>query len=134
LSQKRKLDNDTEKSDESAPKRPLLDENGIELMETDQQNEQSSQEKSTIQVSTDLPMAQIVESALSMIRSSMVNEPSPPLHINWAHWLAGTTNSMSATTTSSLKMPRQQAVEVCKRIVLQVEESFFIKNILFLGY
>lgn len=128
-SQKRKLDNDTDKSDESAPKRLQMEEDGIEFMEIDKQitAEQSNEDKSTLEVSTDLPMAQIVESALSMIRSAMVNEPSPALHVNWANWLAGSTTSINATTTSSSKMPRQQAAEVCKTIVLQVTKHSLFK-------
>jgi hypothetical protein len=55
-------------------------------------------------------------------RSAMVTEPSPPLHINWANWQAGSAIP-TATNTSSNKMPKQQAAEICKTIVLQAVEG-----------
>lgn len=125
-------------TDETAPKRIQLEnEDGQKTDEKDTDQLDTSttsvEKPSTIQIITELPMAQIVESALSMIRSAMVNEPSPPLHVNWAHWLAGSSASLSLTaaslsTTVSVsspsKMPKQQAVEVCKIIVLQVSRNF----------
>lgn len=117
--QKRKSD---DKEDGTEPKRRQLEED-----ESGEKSEEipAADRKPSVEVLAELPMAQIVESALGMIRSAMVNEPSPPLHVNWAHWLAGSTTAGSTSggsgsSASANKMPKQQAVEVCKTIVLQV--------------
>jgi hypothetical protein len=87
--QKRKIENGAE-TDESAPKRQQLDEEkDKEKTETPVETEvnkvaeepEQPTEPPKLQVSAQLPMAQLVESALSMIRSSMVTEPLPPLHL-----------------------------------------------------
>lgn len=64
-------------------------------------------------------MAQLVESALTMIRSSMVTEPLPPLNLNWAFWMASASQFGVNTPNAVGKVPKQQAVELCKTIILQ---------------
>ncbi|KAI6183566.1 Transformation/transcription domain-associated protein [Aphelenchoides bicaudatus] len=131
--QKRKLDNGTE-SEETVSKKQQLDEEKTEPIaaesDTKEATEQSEQvtEEPKLQVTAQLPMAQLVDSALTMIRSSMVNEPTPALNLNWAHWIAAASQFVTNTQTTPGKVPKQQAVELCKSIVLQsIKESPLLK-------
>ncbi|CAD5212386.1 unnamed protein product [Bursaphelenchus okinawaensis] len=63
-------------------------------------------------LTADISVGQVVESAVSMIKSSQVNEHQPPLSVNWAHWQSG--------FSSGVRNPKAYALEVCKTVIYTV--------------
>lgn len=137
--QKRRLDAVEEQNESTPRKQQLIDETVKDQATTREEEEAqptTEHRQPTLKVSAQLPMAQMVESALSMIRTAMATEPSPPLHLNWSQWMAGMAQSTNigqhstpgSTSNSSNKGPRQHAVDLCKTIILQaIDKSPLLK-------
>ncbi|KAI6180608.1 FAT domain-containing protein [Aphelenchoides besseyi] len=100
-------------SDALGPKRPHMDDNSKALIPESLESKTAISQQKEIELN--LPAAHLVETAVWQIRLALpfLSEPFPPIGLNWAQWTSGV-----AAAQQSSKLPHQNAVELCRSVLL----------------